>query len=189
VAEVANLREAAVTIEELEEEIRRELDRKYAFYRMLTATDRVLWRLEELNLAGARELPEDGWRRIRQALAELPSACLERLRPGPRVQDVLDSVFDAQDWLLGWRNPDREVDDDQPPPVEPRRADRILQLVRDAGPDGLAWVELARHWVAGTRPTVLEMDRLVTAGALRCEMREPARGPAGRWYFTAGEGG
>ena len=59
--------ETNLAIEELEEEIRRENDRRYAFYRMLNATDRVLWRLEELNRDGIKVIPGDMRGRMRDA--------------------------------------------------------------------------------------------------------------------------
>lgn len=100
---------AGVAIEELADEIRRENDRRYAFYRMLHATDRVLWRLEELNRDGITKLPADLAARIRPALAELPESCLEAL-VGGSVQQVLDSVFEVQERLFRWRQPGRDVD-------------------------------------------------------------------------------
>ena len=102
--------DACLSIEELEEEIRAENDRKYAFYRMLHATDRVLWRLEELNRDGVKELPAGLGARIREALAELPTACLEPLVDGS-VQETLDGIFDAQERLFRWRYPDRDDED------------------------------------------------------------------------------
>src|SRR5712672_842471 len=95
--------ETNLAIEELEEEIQRENDRRYAFYRMLNATDRVLWRLEELNRNGVKRIPSALRRRIRDTLADLPRECLAELHDGDRVQEVLDSVFDVQYRLFCWR--------------------------------------------------------------------------------------
>src|SRR2546429_9304990 len=99
--------ETNLAIEELEEEIGRENDRRYAFYRMLNATDRVLWRLEELNRDGVKGIPGDMRIRMRESLTELPAACLEIFRESDHVQEVLDSVFEGQERLFRWREPQR----------------------------------------------------------------------------------
>lgn len=105
--------ETNLAIEELEEEIRRENDRRYAFYRMLNATDRVLWRLEELNRDGVKQIPGDMRVRMRDSLTELPNACLEVFRDSMAVQEVLDSVFEVQERLFRWRDPQRMPDDEE----------------------------------------------------------------------------
>jgi len=105
--------ETNLAIEELEEEIRRENERRYAFYRMLSATDRVLWRLEELNRDGVKTIPDDMRLRMRQSLTELPSACLEALRDSEHVQEVLDSIFEVQERLFRWRDPQRMAEDEE----------------------------------------------------------------------------
>ena len=105
--------ETNLAIEELEEEIRRENDRRYAFYRMLNATDRVLWRLEELNRDGIKMIPGGMRVRMRGSLTELPSSCLEVFRDSDHVQEVLDSVFEVQERLFRWRDPQRMPDDEE----------------------------------------------------------------------------
>src|SRR2546423_14572656 len=105
--------ETNLAIEELEEEIRRENDRRYAFYRMLSATDRVLWRLEELTRDGVKSIPDDMRGRMKDSLTELPSACLEVLRDSHHVQEVLDSVFEVQERLFRWRDPQRLAEDEE----------------------------------------------------------------------------
>ena len=105
--------ETNLAIEELEEEIRRENDRRYAFYRMLNATDRVLWRLEELNRDGVKVIPGDMRIRMRESLTELPAACLEIFRESDHVQEVLDSVFEVQERLFRWRDPQRMEDEEE----------------------------------------------------------------------------
>jgi|ERR1041385_4596217 hypothetical protein len=105
--------ETNLAIEELEEEIRRENDRRYAFYRMLNATDRVLWRLEELNRDGVKVIPGDMRLRMRESLTELPAACLEIFRESDHVQEVLDSVFEVQERLFRWRDPQRMEDEEE----------------------------------------------------------------------------
>jgi hypothetical protein len=104
--------ETNVAIGELEEQIRRENDRRYAFYRMLHATDRVLWRLEEMNRDGEKTIPDDMRERIREALAELPVSCIEVFRDGDQVQEVLDSLFEVQDRLFRWRDPQRAAEEE-----------------------------------------------------------------------------
>ncbi len=105
--------ETNIAIDELEEEIRRDNDRRYAFYRMLTATDRVLWRLEELNRDGVKVVPGDMRVRMRNSLTELPSSCLEVFRDSDHVQEILDSVFEVQERLFRWRDPQRLPDDEE----------------------------------------------------------------------------
>src|SRR5215471_17830462 len=105
--------ETNLAIEELEEEIRRDNDRRYAFYRMLNATDRVLWRLEELNRDGIKSIPDEMRMRMRGSLTELPSACMELFRDSVHVQEVLDSVFEVQERLFRWRDPQRLEDEEE----------------------------------------------------------------------------
>jgi hypothetical protein len=105
--------ETNLAIEELEEEIRRENDRRYAFYRMLNATDKVLWRLEELNRDGMKMIPCDVRMRMRESLTELPAACLEAYRDSEAVQEVLDSLFEVQERLFRWRDPQRAPDEEE----------------------------------------------------------------------------
>jgi hypothetical protein len=105
--------ETNVAIGELEEQIRRDNDRRYAFYRMLHATDRVLWRLEEMNRDGAKEIPDDMRERIRENLAELPVPCIEVYRDSDHVQEVLDSLFEVQERLFRWRDPQRTPEEEE----------------------------------------------------------------------------
>ncbi len=105
--------ETNLAIEELEEEIRRENDRRYAFYRMLNATDRVLWRLEELNRDGVKAIPGDMRGRMRTSLSELPANCIEVYRDSDHVQEVLDSIFEVQERLFRWRDPQRMPEEEE----------------------------------------------------------------------------
>src|SRR5258708_24875203 len=105
--------EKILGMEKLEEEIRRDNDRRYAFYRMLNATDRVLWRLEELNRDGIKQVPGDMCGRMRDSLTELPLSCLEVFRDSSHVQEVLDSVFEGQERLFRWRDPQRLDDEEE----------------------------------------------------------------------------
>lgn len=104
--------ETNLAIEELEDEIRRENGRRYAFYRMLNATDRVLWRLEELNRDGVKVIPNEMRSRMRESLTELPNDCFELYRDSEAVQEVLDSVFEVQERLFRWRDPQRTPDEE-----------------------------------------------------------------------------
>jgi hypothetical protein len=92
--------ETITTAEELEERIRAENDQRYTFYRMLRATDRVLWALEELNVAEVDRLPAGLRQRMRDSLAELPVTVLVKWVDSDRVQPVLDATFAVQDALL-----------------------------------------------------------------------------------------
>jgi hypothetical protein len=107
---VTTIADASRDIEELEAAIRRENARRYAFYRMLNATDRVLGHLEELNHDGVQELPRPMQQRMRASLRELPNSCMEVYVVSDRVQEVLDSVFEVQERLLRWRDPLRATE-------------------------------------------------------------------------------
>jgi hypothetical protein len=105
--------ETNVAIGELEEGIRRSNDRRYAFYRMLNTTDRVLWGLEEMNRDGVKIIPRKLRSAIKQQMAELPPDCRGAFRDSERVQEILDSIFDVQESLFRWRDPQRFSADDQ----------------------------------------------------------------------------
>jgi hypothetical protein len=97
--------ETNLAIEELREDIRRENARRYTFYRMLSATDRVLCRLEELNRDGVKAISSDISTRMRESLSELPTSCMEVYRDSERVREVFDSIFEVQERLFRWRDP------------------------------------------------------------------------------------
>jgi hypothetical protein len=99
-------------IEELEAEIRRDNDRRYAFQRLLRATDAVLWRLEEMNRDGVKALSQAERSDIKTSLDELPQPCLDLFRDTEKVQDVLDSVFEIQERLFKLRYPELGFDED-----------------------------------------------------------------------------
>jgi hypothetical protein len=99
-------------IGELQQEIERENSRRYAFQRMLRATDQVLWRLEELNRDGVREVPSEFREEVRETVSQLPQNCQDALRETVAVQELLDSVFEVQERLFRWRHPDFQFDDD-----------------------------------------------------------------------------
>lgn len=100
-------------IEQLEEEIARDNARRYAFHRLLKATDRVLWRLEELNRDGVKSLSDEQRIELRENLGELPRECLEIYQDTERVQDVLDSVFEMQERLFRIRHPEFGFDEEE----------------------------------------------------------------------------
>ena len=93
-------------IEHDERLLRRENRRRYAFLRMLRATDRVLWRLEEMNRDGVRTVPKRVRVEIREVVGTMPIRVAEPLRDSGQVQDTLDSMFEVQERLFRWRYPD-----------------------------------------------------------------------------------
>ena len=103
--------EANLAIRQLEDRIRRDNDRRYAFYRMLHATDRVLWQLEEMNRDGIRTIPVDLRVSIRQELTEIPPPMIDVFKDTEVVQEVLDSIFEVQERLFRWKDPSQESED------------------------------------------------------------------------------
>ena len=92
-------------IDEHEKELRRENRRRYAFQRMLEATDRLLWRLEDLNRDGVKAVPRAVLARLRKVVGAMPDHVSESLRDTGEVQDTLDSLFEVQEKLFRWRFP------------------------------------------------------------------------------------
>lgn len=88
--------------------VRRSNRRRYAFLRMLQATDRVLWRLEEMNRDGVKTVPPPVRAELRDVAGAMPDHVREPLRDTGKVQDTLDSVFEVQERLFRWRFPDWE---------------------------------------------------------------------------------
>jgi hypothetical protein len=95
-------------IEQQDATLRRHNRRRYAFQRMLEATDRVLWRLEEMNRDGVKTVPIRVRAELRQVVGSMPVRIREPLRDGGQVQDTLDSLFEIQERLFRWRFPDWE---------------------------------------------------------------------------------
>jgi len=93
-------------IEKQETALRRQNRRRYAFQRMLEATDRVLWRLEEMNRDGVKTVPGPVRAELREVAENMPNHVREPLRDGGQVQDTLDSLFEVQERLFKWRFPD-----------------------------------------------------------------------------------
>ena len=99
-------------IEQQEAALRRQNRRRYAFQRMLEATDRVLWRLEEMNRDGVKTVSGAVRAELREAVETMPRHIREPLRDGGPVQDTLDSLIEVQERLFRWRFPD--WDDTEP---------------------------------------------------------------------------
>jgi hypothetical protein len=103
-------------IEQQESALRRLNRRRYAFQRMLEATDRVLWQLEEMNRDGIKTVPAPVRGEIRGLVELMPDQIREPLTDTGRVQDTLDSLFEVQERLFRWRFP--EWDDTEPDDFE-----------------------------------------------------------------------
>lgn len=93
-------------IEEHDIAVRRANRRRYAFHRMLQATDRLLWRLEEMNRDGVKAVPQRVRVELRGVVETMPVQIGGTLRDTGRVQDTLDSLFEVQERLFRWRFPD-----------------------------------------------------------------------------------
>src|SRR5438094_7570740 len=101
-------------IEQQETALRRQNRRRYAFQRMLEATDRVLWQLEEMNRDGVKTVPAPLRDQLRGVCGAMPGHIRAPLRDEGPVQDALDSLFEVQERLFRWRFPgwdDTEPDD------------------------------------------------------------------------------
>ncbi|HLJ03614.1 MAG TPA: hypothetical protein VKT31_09250 [Solirubrobacteraceae bacterium] len=101
-------------IEEQEKAVRRANRRRYAFYRSLKATDRVLWALEEMNRDGVKTIPPKLRAELRELGGRMPREVREALRDTSGVQEALDGLFEAQERLFRWRYPDWQDFDPQP---------------------------------------------------------------------------
>src|SRR2546421_13114137 len=93
------------SIEHQVSSLRRANRRRYAFQRMLEATDKALWRLEEMNRDGVKTVPKRVRTQLRQVVATMPNHVREPLRDSGQVQDTLDSLFEGQERLFKWRYP------------------------------------------------------------------------------------
>ena len=107
--------EANLAIRKLEDRIRRDNQRRYVFYRMLHATDRVLWQLEEMNRDGIKTIPLDLRETIWEELTEIPPPVIDVFRDTEVVQEALDSIFEVQERLFRWKDPAHEPDEDGGP--------------------------------------------------------------------------
>jgi hypothetical protein len=103
-------------IEQQETALRRQNRRRYAFQRMLEATDRVLWQLEEMNRDGVKTVPAPLRAEIRVLVEAMPRHIREPLPEDGHIQDALDNLFEVQERLFKWRFPD--WDDTEPDGLE-----------------------------------------------------------------------
>jgi hypothetical protein len=183
-----SIAQATELVEELADEVRRENDRRYAFYRMLSATDRVLGQLEELNRDGAKTISVEAWERMRGTLSELPEVALAALADPPGVQALLDGIFEAQEVLLRWHDPER-LSDEEAEELPVGLDDQILARLEDH-PDGLPPNELAYSFPGPLQRTVRRrVVELAEAGRVRHEVVKTAgSGPPKRRFFAVGEG-
>ena len=92
--------QANLAIVRLTEEVEAENGRRRRRRRMVEASDQVLHRLEELNLAGQRTLSEDADIEFGGALGELPAGFRLGFSQTRSVQEKLDRVFALQEWLF-----------------------------------------------------------------------------------------
>jgi hypothetical protein len=106
----------SLRIEQQETALRRQNRRRYAFQRMLEATDRVLWRLEEMNRDGVRTIPTTFRTELREVVGRMPQNIRAHLREDGLVQDAIDKLFEVQERLFRWRFPD--WDDSDPDELE-----------------------------------------------------------------------
>src|SRR2546430_17678487 len=89
-------------IEQQASALRRANRRRYAFQRMLQATDRMLWRLEGMNRDGGKTVPRRVRAGLRGVVAAMPQQIPEPLRGTGHVHDTLDSLFQVQERLFWW---------------------------------------------------------------------------------------
>jgi GTP cyclohydrolase I len=93
-------------IEQQERATVRHNRRRYAFHRMLKTTDRILWRLEEMNRDGVKTVPKRVRAEFHEAVDGMPEHVREPFRDTGVVQEMLDSMFEIQERLFRWRYPD-----------------------------------------------------------------------------------
>jgi hypothetical protein len=65
-----------------------------------------------MNRDGIRTLPQTAREQIREQIQDLPAEVLEVFDDSEQTQAVLDSIFDMQERLFKWRNPQVELDED-----------------------------------------------------------------------------
>ncbi|HVB76316.1 MAG TPA: hypothetical protein VNI34_00685 [Candidatus Nitrosotalea sp.] len=103
--------QANLAIARMREEIEVDNQRRYRFQRLLQATDEVLWRLEEMNLAGERRISDPFRAQFRGTLDELPDDFRRIYRDSEVVQETLDSIFEIQERLFRERDPEWDARD------------------------------------------------------------------------------
>jgi hypothetical protein len=82
------------------------------FERLVALTDTVLWQLEEMNRDGIKTIPGDLRVSIREELTEIPRPVIDVFRDTEVVQEVLDSIFEVQERLFRWKDPELESDEE-----------------------------------------------------------------------------
>src|SRR5437667_11738723 len=83
--------------------LRRANRRRYAFQRMLEATDKALWRLEEMNRDGVKTVPKRVRTQLRQVVATMPNHRRPARRDSRPAPDPLDSLWELRERLSRWR--------------------------------------------------------------------------------------
>src|SRR5947199_9701007 len=78
-------------IEQQETALRRQNRRRYAFQRMLEATDRVLWQLEEMKRDGVENVPPVLRAALKDGVEPMPDHTREPLRVEAPVTATADS--------------------------------------------------------------------------------------------------
>src|SRR5258707_7808379 len=92
-------------IEQQETALRRQNRRRYAFQRMLEATDRVLWQLEEMNRDGVKNVPPVLRAELKVADRPMPRHVLEPLRTGGAPEEMPDPPVEVQERAFRWGVP------------------------------------------------------------------------------------
>ena len=178
------IEQASRVVAEMEEAIRAENDRRDAFRRMLGATDRVLWRLEELNRDGITRVPGDLRIRFPSVLAVLPSSCLSVFRDDGSVQEVLDSVFAVQEELLRRHDPSRLVDDhtgDEPATDAAMDAELMARIRESLALRSLKWSDLLGCFALREQDDVARLVAVLEErGEVRSFTRRTRRGRPAR---------
>lgn len=189
--------QASRTIDEMEAEIRRENHQRDTFYRMLHATDRVLWRLEEMNRDGILTVPAKMRVHFHRILGVLPGHYRAMFLNGGRVQPALDSVFEVQEMLLRDRHPNRPEDDEAAAEVDAVESaedavmdERIRGCLRGE-PVGLARSELLGFFAADEHEAMARrVAVLVERGEVRSlRPKRPGRGGRPARVYRLSEGG
>src|SRR3989442_13799338 len=90
-------------IEQQVSALRRTNRRRYAFQRMLQATDRLLWRLEEMNRDGVKTVPRRVRAELRGVVAAMPNQIRETPPDTGPIQARLNLLSEAQARLFRWR--------------------------------------------------------------------------------------
>lgn len=183
-----SIEQATAAVDEAAEDERRTRYREDAFYRMLGATDRLLWRLEGMNLDGTKTVPLRDVRRMRKSLAELPMSVESAFIENESVQEVLNGVFDVQDRLLAHYVPGYEPHADEEECAhesDPKRQERILRRVRECGRAILG--DICAGFSGAEKDAIrAEIALMVNTGLLSVERFQSPNHRMLKRYFVAG---